>query len=190
MGIYLAEAHHGNNINSLVQRFGIEFKDDIILPIERFLSQPLGMKIEAGMEHFRYCREQGFDVNGSDSCVLSQPRGVPDSHPLLASVSKVALTSCCSVECAVDAEVTVCTSDPVAILHAVGIKDTSRRLAFINRYVLDQRAPIQFMVAVKHGAGKVVAIGTWKVFLNELLDRQDHRNNILFGNIVDWLRTK
>jgi hypothetical protein len=190
MGFYLVEAHHGNNINSLVQRFGIEFKDDIIMPVERFRSQSLGLKIEPGMELFRYCMGQGFDVSGTDSCVLSQPVGVPDSHPLLESVSKVALTSCCSVECALNAEVTVCTSDPVAILHAVGIKDSSRRLARIERYVLDQCAPVQFMVAVKHGAGKVVAIGTWKIFLNELVDSVDNSNGILFGNIVEWLWTK
>lgn len=190
MGFYLAEAHHGNNINSLVHRFGMEFKDDLIMPIERFRNQPLGMKIEPGMELFRYCMGQAFDVNGRDSCVLSQPDGIPASHPLLESVSKLALTSCCTVECAVDAEVVVCTSDPVAMLHAVGIKDNSRRLARIDRYVLDHCAPGQFMVAVKYGAGKVVAIGTWKMFLNELVKSDDNRNGILFGNIVDWLRTK
>ncbi len=191
MGIYLAEAHHENNINSLTRRFGLKFNDDLIMPIARFQDLPLGqhMNLETYPQHFAYCMNQAFAVKDRDSCVLSRPRAVPESHPILDSVSTVALTSSCTVEC-VNPDVTVYTSDPAAILHAVGYEGSSGRLLRIERYVLDKRGPAPFMVAIRHRAGKVVGVGTWKAFLNDLIvGSDDNQNDILFRNIIGWLRT-
>jgi hypothetical protein len=189
MGIYLVEVHHGNNINKLAQRFGFEFKDNLMMPKGIFGDLPLGTSFGGGTNEYGQCMGQAYPVIKSDSCILSRPLGDPESHPLLDNVSTLALTSCCSIECLEDPDLKVTTSDSVAILHATGIKNRAGRLARIEEYVLNGRAPAQFMVAFRYEAGKVIGIGTWKVFLNQLVSSYPEGNRKLFHNIIDWLQT-
>ena len=158
-----------------------------MLPATEFQGQPIGLDIPAGTPLFKQCMDQAFDLHGVTSCVVSAPRAKPESHRLLNSVGVLALTSSCTLESAVPTDLSVSTADPVAVVHAVGIKDRLRRLARIERYVLDQCATAQIMVAIRHGAGRVVAIGTWKAFLDEIVDGQG-QNKELFSNSISWLR--
>ena len=109
MGIYLMEAHHNTNLNKLSQRLGFEFRHDLMMPL--------------GHESYRDCRRQAFEYTDRGLWILSCPRGNPESHPLLNGVSTLALTSCCTVECATEPDLAVATSDQVAIRHAIGYKD-------------------------------------------------------------------
>ena len=131
--------------------------------------------------------DQAFEVGGARFCVLTASRGTPDAYGLLDSIASVALISSCTIECSVPTALEVSTTEPVAALHATGRKDASRRLARIESYVLDQIAPASYMVAIRHGKGRVVALGTWKVFLDELAEYPGTQNTVLFKNVVKWL---
>jgi hypothetical protein len=184
MGFYLVQEHHANNINSLARRLGLEFKDNLIMPGARFEGQRLGERVDG--KQFLYARDQAFEVHG-EWCVPARPESTPASHPILDSVHTVALISSCTIEWTQQPELAVCTSDPVAILHGVGVKDSEGYFALVQDYILDRRGPGCFLVAVRHGAGKVAAVGTWKAFLNEVVARTDNQNGILFQNIIAWL---
>ena len=174
MGIYLMEAHHNINLNGLSRRLGFEFRHDLTMP--------------PGHESYQDCMRQAFKYADRDLWIVSRPRGNPESHPLLNGVSTLALTSCCTVEGAATPDLTVATADQVAIRHAIGHKDPqSGRLLQITDYVPGKDAPAEFMVAFRHGRGKVVAIGTWKIFLNDLVASYPDGNGKLFQNIIDWL---
>jgi TIR domain len=186
MGIYLVEVHHRNNINKLTQRFGFEFKDNLMMPPGRFKHLPIGVPV--GTKEFQDCMGQAFELTQSDFCILSDPHAVPAEHPMLNGVSTLGLTSSCTIECATAPDMIVSTDEPVAVLHGTGFKDSFGTLVRVEKYVLDALAPAQFMVAVEYGKGKVVGIGTWKVFLNAFVTAHPNGNCKLFHNVIDWLR--
>ncbi len=171
-GFYLMDAHHYNNLNNLPRRLGFEFSHNLTMP--------------KGREDFRDCMDQAFAYANRDYWIETTPVGEPSLHSLLDGVAKLALTSSCTVECAAQAELIVSTSDPVAVLHALGHKNPEGRLIQLTDYILDKHATVPFMVALKYGAGRVVGIGTWKIFLNELVS-SGHDNKKLFQNIISWL---
>ena len=44
-----------------------------------------------------------------------------------------------------------------------------------------------FMLAMMSGAGRVVGIGSWKIFLNRFVDNPQLGNKQLFENCIRWL---
>jgi len=173
MGIYLMEAHHRNNLNQLVRRFGIEFRPNLVMP--------------QGRESFQECMAQAFAFQDRRLWVVSGVAGVPTDHAILQGVGRIGITSSCTLEAADRPELSV-TLDEASILHAKGYKDpSSGRLVRLTDYVLDQRGPTNFMMALQSGRGHVVAIGSWKIFLNEFVNDKALGNATLLYNILSWL---
>lgn len=170
-GFYLMDLHHRNNLNHLARRFGFEFCHNIMMPI--------------GKETIRDCKDQAFASNDSEYCIVSRPFGTPDRHPILKDVSSLVLTSSCAVEPAGRTELEVQTSEPVSIMGARGYKNSEGRILSATDYPIERQAPASFMVALKHDAGRVVGIGTWKIFLNDV-NVPMYDNMRLLHNIIDW----
>jgi len=174
LGTYLMDLHHYNNFNLLLRRFDIEFAHDLLMPL--------------GRETFQDGMAQSFAYFDTDLWVTTKPSGEPSNHVLLRDIDTLAFTSSCSVESAGNPEVTVYTSEPVAVMHARGRKgQQSDRLIQLTNYIPNKHDSMPFLLAVRHGAGRVVAAGTWKMFLNVFTQDGSLSNKLLFTNIIRWL---
>lgn len=172
LGTYLMEVHHYTNFNNLSRRLGFEFSQNLTMP--------------KGHESFPECMDQAFAYANRDYWIETAPVGEPASHLLLEGVAKLAITSACTLDPAVKPDLSVSTSDPVAVVHACGHKNPEGRLVQLTDYPLDKYACVPFLVALRYGTGRVVGIGSWKVFINELVNA-DNDNLRLWRNIVAWL---
>jgi hypothetical protein len=174
LGFYLMEAHHRNNLNRLMRRFGMEFRLNLVMP--------------SGRESFQECMAQSFALKDRDFWIVSDPVGTPGKHPVLQDVRRVAITSSCTIECADRPALAISTSDEASILHARGYKDpASARLVRLTDYVLDQRGPATYAMALESGRGRIFAVGSWKTFLNIFVDDTSLGNATLLHNILSWL---
>jgi len=172
LGFYLMEAHHYSNLNNLTRRIGFDFSHDLTMP--------------KGYEGFHQCMDQAFAFTNRDYWIQTSIFGEPVSHPLLAGIEKVVLTSSCTIEPAAKPEVLVSTSKSVALLNARGHKNPQGRLIQLTDYVLNKYSQAPFLVALRYGSGRVVGIGTWKIFINELISA-GFDNFKLFQNVIAWL---
>lgn len=171
-GFYLMESHHDLNLNRLIRRFGFEFSHDLIMP--------------TGKEDFRSCMKQAFGSH-RDLWIITNPHGSARAHKLLKGINSIAFQSSCSIDYAANVDLVVSTASECNIMKAKGFKDESGRLVQIRDYYVDKHIAPQYMVALKHGLGKIIGIGSWKMFLNEFVDDPSLDNKKLFKNIIDWL---
>jgi hypothetical protein len=173
LGLYLANLHHQNNFDLLMKEFGIEFGDDLLMPL--------------GRETFQDGMDQSFAYQDSDFWITTRPKAAPNGHEILHGISEIGITSACSVKPLSKPDLLVSTAEQVAVMHAVGRRDSSGRLYRIDKYLTDRHDSASFMAAVKHGDGKVVAVGSWKVFLNSFTKKEQFGNKRLFVNTIKWL---
>jgi hypothetical protein len=172
LGFYLMETHHRFNVNDLAHTFGFDFLHNLIMPV--------------GKESLHDCMDQAFGVS-KDLCVFARPTGAPAGHPLLSGVERLAIQSACSVEPASACELVVSTEEECSIMRATGRKDDTGRMYRIEKYHIDKKSKANVMLAVKYGSGRVIGIGSRKVFENECLDDQGTHNRRLLHNCAEWL---
>jgi hypothetical protein len=173
-GFYLMELHHFFNLNKLVRKLGFEFNRDLIVPQEK--------------EDFFSCMKQAFGYEERDLWVTTKPIGNPINHQLLEGVEKIALLSSCSIDyLSNDYEVVVSLSDELWRMKARGHSNSEGRLLQLLEYYKDKLDKHPFLLAKKYGDGKVVGIGTWKVFLNAFINDKELNNDRLFKNCIGWL---
>lgn len=72
-----------------------------------------------------------------------------------------------------------------AIMHPIGYKDPEGWMIKIDDWKLDRQDSVTVCAAWRHGKGKVVAVGSWKICSQ---DRGD--NTLLVDNILNWLSAK
>lgn len=173
LGFYLMETHHYSNLNNLARRFGFEFSPNLTMP--------------KGREDFRQCMDQAFAYANRNYWIETMPNAMPASHPLIEGIATLAITSSCTVDSATTPDLLVSTSYPVAVLHARGHKNPEGRLVQLTDYVLDKHDSAPILVALRYGGGQVVGIGSWKVFVNELVEDSRNDNLRLFQNLISWL---
>lgn len=173
-GTYLMEAHHYNNFNRLSRRLGFEFTHHLTMP--------------RGHEDFQECLEQAVKCAQRAYWVQTALIGQPPLSPLLDGVQRVAFTSSCTIESAIQPDITVATAEEVALLHGLIYKEPGGGRLLLRDYVLDKYASVPILIAQKYGMGRVVAIATWKIFINDLV--ADNNDNLqLFQNVIAWLAT-
>ncbi len=171
-GTYLMEAHHYNNLNRLALRWGFEFTQHLTMP--------------RGQEGFHECLRQSIECEKRAYWVQTALIGQPSPSPLLDGVQTVAFTSSCTIESAVEPDIIVSTAEEVALLHGLIYKSPGGRRLQLRDYVLDKYASVPILIAFKYGMGRVVAIATWKIFINDLVS--DNNDNLkLFQNVIAWL---
>jgi hypothetical protein len=174
-GNYLMESHLYMNLNVLARRCRFQFERNLLMPKD---------KVE-----YRDCMRQSFAYDQRDLWIVTTVRGEPVGHPLLNGVSKIALTSSCSVETTVKPSLTVYTDEPVAVMTARGEQDPgSGKLRNILEYRLEKTARVPVMVAFQYGKGRIVGIGAVKVFANDLVNGEAD-NMRLFRNAIAWLQS-
>ena len=173
LGTYLMERHHETNMNELLRRLGLQFSHDLIMP--------------DGKDDDRSCRKQAIGVDRSVA-VMTQPRGNPAGHAILDSVGTISFQSACTVESEVTTDLVVETEAVCSRMNANGRREQeSNRLMLIDDYVVQTRGHLPFLVALRAGLGRVVALGSWKIFLNDFVDDPQLDNKRLFRNCIRWL---
>jgi hypothetical protein len=172
MGFYLMEVHLHTNLNQLVRRFGFEFKHNLLMPSNKY--------------DFGSCVQQAFGLD-RHLCIMTTLSGLPKSHKIFDGIGTIALLSSCSVDGIGGDELILSTSTHCSIMRAVGHKNADGKIVQIRDYVLDQKSPAPFLIAKKHGNGKVVGIGSWKVFINDFTTDNNLHNGQLFKNVIEWL---
>ncbi len=175
-GIYLMESHHYSNLNQLARRFGFEFSKNLTMPI--------------GKEDFYSCMDQSFTFQNKEYWIIDNIESNNDSHPILNGVSRIGITSACTISDPMSSELIIGTSSSVAHMHAKGRKSPDGRLVQLTDYILDKHDKANHMIALKHGKGRVIGIGSWKIFLNEMVEDSSLHNKRLFVNSFAWLKNK
>ena len=174
-GTYLMESHLYTNLNSLIRRFGFEFQHDLIMPI--------------GKEEHLNCLKQVMGID-RDLWVITEPSGEPSNHVVLENVKSLGFQSSCSVLEGLSYDLKISTGEKCAIMHALGPKNPSGKLLYIDRYVLNKNDKPSFLIARKYGQGRIVGIGSVKMFSNEFIQDSRLGNKQLFLNIIKWLNPK
>jgi Effector-associated domain 8 len=172
LGTYLMEQHHSTNLNRLARPLGVDFSLDIIAP--KIKGKTTG-------------RLPG-NTNYRNSVITTQPMGSPGSHPLLQDVPTVSLESACSIkEPGGQSELVVVTRENCSTVEALGPKDSDGKILYIDGWSLLAHTHPCFMLAIRSGAGRVIGIGSWKIFLNRFVDDRQIGNRQLFENCIRWL---
>ncbi|MDZ4404568.1 toll/interleukin-1 receptor domain-containing protein [Prosthecobacter sp.] len=172
LGNYLMEGHHHTNFNHLARIFSLEFSQDLVMPCDR--------------EDFRSCVGQAFGTR-PELQTSFEVIAKPVDHPLVTGVKRLALQSSCTVLSRSDVDITAFSQQSLSVMKAVGPKDGSGKIQQIQDYVLDKRAPVCFAAGTSHGRGRVLAVGSWKTFLNEFTENPALDNGRLFQNAIAWL---
>lgn len=172
-GNYLMESHLYMNLNMLAHKFGIEFSHDLVMPLNQ--------------HDFRSCMRQAFGLH-RDLTVVTKTNSTPVKHAILSGVNRLAFQSSCTVLCSTNVALSVSTSEKCSIMKAIGPKNKFGKILQIQDYLLDKQSPANFMVGLQHGKGRVLAIGSWKIFLNEFVQNEMLDNRSLFLNSISWLK--
>jgi len=173
LGLYLMESHHYSNLNHLARRFGFDFSPNLTMP--------------RGVEDLKSCMHQALAYDNRAYWITTKIIASPLSHPIVKGIATLAITSSCTVDPTSTPDLLVSTSDSVAVLRGRGYKNPEGRWIQLTEYVLDKHASAPILVEVRYGAGRVVGIGSWKLFVNELVEDQHYDNMRLFRNLVSWL---
>jgi hypothetical protein len=176
-GFYLMELHHFFNLNRLARRLGFEFNKDLIMP--------------KGKEDKSSCMGQPEAYLQNELWLETKPKVLSGDHPIVHGVDRLVLLSACSLEyLTTDCELCVTLSDKVWSMKARGECDPSGHLRRILEYYKNKLGKHIFLIANKHGRGKFIGIGTWKIFLNAFIQNNSIDNKKLFQNCIRWLSDK
>jgi hypothetical protein len=166
LGYYAADLHHESNPSRLAGVFGLGFGGDLLLPAGSAATD---------------ARRQ---VWGDTRHAVTVPIEDLGTHPLLDGVRSVALQSSCTIEVHDQSAegLFLRAPDDAELWIPEGNRDHDGYLRIIVEYHrAEADAPI-WLAALPYGKGRVVAIGSWKVFT---VDEADNRK--LVTNVLEWL---
>jgi hypothetical protein len=175
LGNYAGEWHHESNLNEFLAPFGLAFNADVLAPTGTAPERAFGatnwaptssdLRIEAVPSTTEYSQRNRRD----------------ELTALLDGVNEVHTVSPCSLS--VDQAMAI----PLLESTAQVFRPIPRtpQLPQIREYVPEGAGPV--VVAAASTIGKVVAVGTWKTFLDDFLydDRSD--NERFLANVFSWL---
>lgn len=165
LGVYTGDWHHEANLNHLLEGYGMAFNRDVVMPA--------GTRPEDGWA-------QGGERSPKSRCAID---ATPATSPanLLAGAPNIRTLSSCSMYVDEDVATVLLQSavdsiqlEPVPL--GIGIR--------IQKYTERGQGPV--MVAATAKNVKVVAAGSWKMFLDAFIDDPQLGNRRLFENILAW----
>lgn len=173
---YTGDTHHRTNLNQLARPLGVQFNEDLVLP--------------HGRTDDNDGHAQVFDRGSDGKYVVraSIPGGPIGAHPLAHHVQTLGFLSACSLEVTTPTlEFALMSSPDSAILKPLGERNSRGWILKIKPWVYQQDHSATLFAAFRADLGKVVACGTWKLLLPELLQAQKVDNAALLKNAMEWL---
>jgi TIR domain-containing protein len=162
------ERHHASNASELAWRFDFEFGVDVVLPAG---------SSEADARTQVFSRDPRLAVR-------ARPTG---DHPVVEGVNELALISSASIWplTASPPELLVESAPDAAVMRPLGriLPDGSRPA--IDKWEHSRTGPVPLVGARSWGSGRIVVVGTWKLFTVETA-----RNARFLHNTIDWLRRR
>jgi len=165
MGCY-AERHHEGNISELAWRLDLEFLDNLVMP-PGWVGDPRSMARSI---------DRRFAVRCDPAC--------PRTHAVMESVHELAFVSAASVRpTTLEKPELIILSEPnSSLFRPLGRIGADGSRPAIDEYLEDGVGGAPLLVAKRHGRGRVVAVGTWK------LCTADYNDNFkLIENAFRWL---
>lgn len=174
LSIYAADWHHKANLNEIAQNYGMVFDRDVVMP--------KGATAQDARDQF------AEGTPGSKNVVSAAPTQSEGEEgivgELIKDVHRVTTISSCSLTIS-DAAVPIVTTDPESVVFEP--EPIGGGIA-IRRYLEKQTGPVPIVGASR--SGKVIAVGSWKMFLDEFVDLPNSDNGRLYQNILGWLTTR
>lgn len=174
LGTYTGDWHHEANLNRLIEGYGIAFNRDVVVPA--------GARPEDGFV-------QGSQRGPDSSCVVrawpATETGAARAglvYGLEREVGAIAALSSCSLYVDEGMAAPLFRSEPDSVIlepvpTGVGIR--------VQGYIERGRGAATLVAAAR--SSKVVAAGSWKLFLDAFIDEPQYGNRQLFLNILNWL---
>lgn len=168
LGYYAADLHHGSKPNALLRTWGVELRDDVLLP-DRIPAEDV--------------RRHVFSADTVYAVSARPAQGA--GHELVRNVSRVQLLSAASLD------ITRILAPPEVVLEAEsstkrwipeGPRDGRGLMPIIEAWQPDSVGAAPVLVAFRAGRGRVVVSGSWKLLT---IDSADNRR--LVDNILSWL---
>lgn len=173
---YSGDAHHRTNLNALARPLGVRFNEDLVLPHDR-TSDSDG-------------HAQVYDRGASARYIVHvAAAGLSfGAHPLAQNIQTLGFLSACSLNVSNPQLQFWLTSpsDSAVLEPASPIRNSKGWIMKIN-WSLSAHKSVMLLAAGKADSGKIVACGSWKLWLPELLASQSVDNAQLFANVVEWL---
>ena len=180
LSFYSGDAHHRTNFNHLARALGVEFSENVIMPHDRITNAD--------------GHAQVFDRGGADSKYVvrvSPPGGVLGTHPLAQNLRALGFLSACSLKMqSVPLQFVLHSPKDSAILEPYMPIRISKGWIMKMDWARSGYDAMPLFAAWQKDFGKIVACGTWKLWLPELLAAQKVDNAQLFANVLEWLVTK
>lgn len=177
LSYYSGDAHHRTNLNRLADPLGVKFAEDVVMPHDRITNAD--------------GHAQVFDRGGSGSKYVvrvSPPGGILGAHPLAQGIHALGFLSACSLKISnAPLQFLLPSPNDSAILEPYMPIRNSRGWIMKTDWARSGYASLPLLAAWQADFGKVVACGTWKLWLPELLASQKVDNAQLFANVVEWL---
>lgn len=171
LSTYAGDWHHQANLNDVLNPFGLSFNRDLVMP-ETAVAR-------AGRDDGRTQVYQ----HSPDSVFVVPARPADRSFAdLVQGVRQLLTLSSCSIGVAGTARAVVSSVETSRLFDP-------RPLGagyLIDRWEAGRRESAD-VVAASAGAGRVVAVGGFKMFLSEFLDHPGYDNARLFENCLRWL---
>lgn len=173
---YDGDAHHKANLNDLLHhKYGIKFNYDVIMPEN---STKDDAYVQAG--HYNVNSRLAFNAYPTNNELPQGDKGFQET--LLKDIKEIRALSCCSIYLSPQSNTfSLLASDPNCRIYEQEAPSWGYRSNYKNDY---QDAAI-LMAASKDG--KVIALGGWKMFIDEFINDQRYDNKQLFINILDWV---
>ena len=178
-GFYFMESHLYTNFSTLAKRLQIDFGRNLIMPRGRTTRDD--------------ALKQAFAVN-RDLCAIVEPSSDAPEHPILSGVKRIALQSSCTIHSRgqkeANSELELQTGINVSVMSPARGEYNDQfedKFDVIYEYNVEETRSAIFLVAKPFGKGRVIATGTWRVFINDYMADPAVNNSRLFLNSALWL---
>jgi hypothetical protein len=179
LGYYTGDWHHEANLNKVLKRYGITFNNDVVMPKNADAVSASNQMYEGRLNSKDLVVAQP-SADGSDTDRMR----IELRRELLTEVNKIATLSSCSLHIDLAATAILSSGSESTLFEPEPLGQGVR----IKSYMETGNGPAVLVGAsVNH---RVIAVGSWKTFLNEFIDDTNYDNRRLYENVLSWLTTK
>jgi len=174
LSIYAADWHHKANINEITQNYGMVFNTDVVMP--------KGATAQDAKDQFAEGSPSSKNVVSARPVQNEEGKGIVGE--LTKDIHQIATISSCSLTIS-DAAVPIVTTDPESVVFEP--EPIGGGIA-IRQYLEKRTESVPIVGASR--SGKVIAVGSWKMFLDDFVDLPNSDNCRLYQNILGWLTSR
>jgi len=177
LSAYTGDWHHEANLNQLLANFGLELNRDLVMPSTAVAHAG---RDDGRGQVYEFQPDSPFVVGATP---VDAPAGHHAASAMTAGVRSVLALSSCSVTARGDAEVVLRSAADSKTFEpepsGVGVA--------IHHWEERRTGPADVVAVAQPGAGRVVASGSWKMFLDRFLDAPGSDNTRFLENLLLWL---